>query len=235
MARKPSKPPSTDSALKSGVDALLRGSALLGKPWPEYSRPEGASPYAVAQTRATPDQVRRAEQIAGRLDADGCVKRYELTQNPIWLWMAISSSSSQATMPPKAFDYLKRTALGLFQAVIAQVSSFDPLHIEEGEEVEEGIERTPSDRPPPPDILNILELSYPGKSLVQAAARDLRAVSMAVASENCRRQGVNQIDTYRVLAIVGGFNSVDTGPSVGRIKQLVAHGQKLLSPSPIKP
>lgn len=208
--------------------------AVLGKPLPPFAAPDGASPFAVAQTHATPNQVHRALEVAGPISPEACVRYYQETSNPVWLWMGLSLSRSPEEMPPEVFAYLRRAAKEVFDRVVEQAGFLETVQILEGETPEEGIVRQPRRAPVSPDVSQLLGLSRPGQNPFQAAAKDLRAISLAIAAEELGKNNYGYEEACAVLATINGRVSADTGPAVSWIKQLVTWGKKLIAACAVK-
>ncbi len=203
--------------------------AVLPKPLQPYAAPEGASVFKVAMTEATAEHVCRTQDVTGPFDRDTLVAFYLETQNPLWLLASISISRKLEDLSPEVYTYLHAVAKKVFEGTIERVSSLDRLRIVPGKELEEGIVRQSKAGPCPPDILDILELSHPGRNLFQAAAGNLRDFSYAAAVQTLAREKGCSLDQAHVdLAKASGRTSAETGLSTASVKQFATRGKKII-------
>lgn len=201
---------------------------VLPAPLPPFAEAGGASPFAVAQTYATPEQVTRAAAIAGPPNSIGYLGYYHETRNPIWMWMSLSVSKSIDEVPAEVFEYFRQDSRKIFKAVTDHVQQLEKVRMFEGAALEEGVIPQKGHASPLPNISELLGWSRPGQNLIQSAGKDLRAVSLAIAATFLQSKGFTQENTLIALAKFNGRTSPETGPSIGRLLQMVNLGRKLI-------
>lgn len=200
----------------------------LDKPHPPFEKLRGASPFAVASDHATKEQVAKAQQFSGALDAARFVGFYEKTENPIWLWMALNVSPPDA-VPAGVMTYLRACSRRVSDEVIDELKELERVRVEVGKSPEEGIVRQPRRRQEKADVSRLLLLSHPGRNLIQEASKDFAAVSIAVAAEHLiKNNGCTLNKAYVLLATSLGRVSDATGPGVQMVGKMVDRGRKLL-------
>jgi hypothetical protein len=195
-----------------------------------FAAAEGASIFQVAATKATTEDVDKVRALIGPIDSTLFVDLYQKTHNPVWLWLTIAVAQQPQDIPPEAFDYLRRAGSTFLRAVAEQVCSAETVRITPAMEVDEAISRRIGTAPPLPDVLQILELSHPGRNLIGAAAADIRDLSVAIAVENLvRKSHRTRAQSRAFVAEALGRNSAETGPVVASIKHMETRGRKLAS------
>lgn len=189
----------------------------------------GESIFTMALRWATPVSGVRVERVTGPQDVGFFIDLYKHTENPLWLWMGLALTKNPGDIPPEIFRYLKEVADRFSQGVTDQVQHLNQVRITPGKEFGEAFEALKSKPPPSPDIPAALKLSSPGRSLFQALARDLQALSMAAAVDDLiSREGCSQEDAHKFLAQAVGRISPEAGPAMEAIRKIVDRGRKLL-------
>jgi hypothetical protein len=221
---KPVKTGSPARPNRSGRDTT----AIPKSPQP-FAAAEGTSIFQTAATKATARDLEKVREMIGPIDLRFLVELYRKSHNPVWLWVAIAMTRRPQDIPPEAFDYLHHAGNQLWNAVTAQAYSLETVRILSDVEIDEPISRTKVSGPPLPNILQLLELSHPGRNLIQAAAVDIRDLSIAIGVENINKVYRNREKSRAALAEALGRNSAETGPAAASIKFMEARGQKLAS------
>lgn len=207
----------------------LPQSGVLNKPPSAFAAPGGTSLFSASRD-ATPDQLARTIKVMGGiLGPDTFVEFYRLTKNPAWLWVSLAFIKNKDEMPAVLFSYLQNAGKEFFAGIEQQMTARDVLQMIEGATLEEGIIRQKERLPIPPNVADVLGLSHPSRNLFRAAAQDLRALSIAVATEDHREQGYRLEDIYEFLAKATGRVSPEAGPSIAQVKQTATRGKKLLA------
>jgi len=210
---------------KAGPDTVF---AAVSPSLPPFAAAKGASIFQVAATKATAEDLDKVREQIGPLDLKFITDLYQKSQNPVWVWVAISMAQHPQDIPPEAFDYLRGAATQMWKAVVDQVCSHETVRIIPGMEIDEAVSRESNVRPSLPNILQLLKLAHPGRNLIRAAAADIRDISVAVAVQNFVtnvRQPRGRSRSY--LAEVLGRNSAETGPVTASIKHMEVRGRKL--------
>ncbi len=229
MTHKSNQPPKTGlraGSKKAGADTV---SAAVPASLRPFATAQGASIFQVAATQATAGDLDKVREQIGPLDLKLLMNFYQKSQNPVWLWMAIGVAKQPQDIPAEVLDYLRSAAAQFWKAVVDEVCSAETVKFTPGKEMGEAISRGTPARPPLPDMLQILKLAYPGRNLVQAAAADIRDMSMAIGvQDHMRNSGAGREQSQTLMAEAIGRNSAETGPATASVKHMETRGRKLI-------
>ena len=230
MTRKTSSLPEVRPATQVKRSGPARIPAELPDHLLPFAAAGGASIVEVALAKATPEQVRRAQEVTGPFSYATVVGLWHKTQNPVWLWVSIHLSPKLDGIDPEVAKYLRGVAKQIFNEVVKQACLLEKVRIELGKEFEEGMVRQKPSRSASPDVASILGLARPGRNLFQAAAGDLRDLSITAAVEVfAREQRQSRDEAYAVMARVTGRISTEAGPATDSIRKIAARGKWLIS------
>ena len=189
----------------------------------------GESIFNIALRNTPPQYVEKVKKEIGPIDSDFCVRLHRKTGNPVWLWCASVAAKSSNDVPAAVFDYIQKAGKKFLAAMVEQVCSFEPVQVHPGKELDEIVVRGLRTAPKPLDFCDVLGLSSPGLNLIEAAARDLRDISVFLSIEQECEKGVSRERARDFAASALGRTSAESGPSVASVKKMELRGKKLLS------
>jgi len=236
MPRRLVQPTKSSPAAPTGKADREPKAAPLPEQLRPFTAPEGASPFTAALTGATPEDLRRVQDVIGRVTPETLVLWHQRTKNPVWLWISLACCDSPKDMPPEVFEYLRSAAAKLLDAFVQQICSLENFRImpseqtgEAGQEQDHGSRsRVPRTHPCLPDILEFLGFRQPGRNPIQAAAHEMRDISFYVAEESIVREKDLRRHAIRArLAKDVGRDYGDIKAGDASIKQFTTRGKKL--------